>query len=226
MRLRVKFKKCGPVRFASHRDVVRIIQRGVAAAEVPVSYTQGYHPHMRMSFGPPLKTGWEGFDEYLDIHFDRSVANVEDRCNPFMPNGLKFVACSGVLEGVPKLANDISAATYEIRVRAEEVRIGRELSAERFEQMTREIESRFTGEDGDGPRLTAVSAHLEGDDVRIGYTSTMHSGRVVQPQEVLDEFGFAADLPTPVRVTRTAQFVVRNGEYLSPLNEGVLQGTT
>ena len=221
----MKFEKCGSVRFASHRDVVRIIQRVVAAAEMPVSYTQGYHPHMRMSFGPPLKTGWEGFDEYLDIHVDKTVTQVEDRCNPIMPNGLRFVACSEVLEGVPKLANDISAANYEIRVRKQEVGIGRELSTERFEQTTREIESRFAGEDGHRPRVTAVSAHLEGDDVLIGYTSTMHGGKVVQPQELLDEFGFAADLPTPARVARKAQFVARNGNYFSPLNEAILQGT-
>jgi radical SAM-linked protein len=221
----VQFEKRGPVRFASHKDVVRIIQRGIAAAGIPVSYTQGYHPHMRMSFGPPLKTGWEGFDEYLDIQFDSPVGDVDELCNSFMPNGLRFVGCSEVGEGTPKLANDISAASYEIRVRMDELGVGAKWSADRLTQTTAEIESRLEHQREDEPRLVAVSAGTQGDDLRIEYTSTMHCGRVVPPQEVLEAFGITAELPTPLRVARSAQFVARNGEYLSPMNEAVIQGT-
>ena len=228
MRLRVKFEKRGPVRFASHKDVVRIIQRGVAAAGIPVSYTQGYHPHMRMSFGPPLKTGWEGFDEYLDIYFDTPVDSVAERCNAFMPSGLKFMECSEVVDGTPKLANDISAARYEVRVRVDELGIEGNWGADELARQKVEIESRF-GEEGDAgdasPRIVAVSVETDGDDLRLEYTSTMRSGRVVPPQDVVEAFGAPVDLPTPVRVARSAQFVARNGELLSPLNETVIQGT-
>jgi radical SAM-linked protein len=228
MRIRVKFEKRGPVRFASHKDVVRIIQRGVAAAGIPVSYSQGYHPHMRMSFGPPLKTGWEGYDEYLDIHFDAPVEGLAERCNSFMPSGLRFMVCSEVIDGTPKLANDISAARYEVRVRADELGVKRKWGAEELARTKVEIESRFReardGGDPD-PRVVAASVETDGDDLRIEYTSTMCSGRVVAPQDVAEALGAIAELPTPVRVARSEQFVARNGEYLSPLNEAIIQGT-
>jgi radical SAM-linked protein len=224
----VNFQKRGPVRFASHRDVVRIIQRSVAAAGIPVSFSRGYHPHMRMSFGPPLKTGWEGYDEYLDIHVESPVERLAERCNAFTPEGLSVVGCAEAGPAAPKLANDVSAASYEVRIRCDELE---ELAGAEVEALLRrkeEIMRRLGGDpkfDEHTPRVVSVFAETGGGDLRIGYTSTMHSGRVVAPQRVVATFVDADDLPTPVRVARTAQYVTRNGEYLSPLDEGVLQGT-
>lgn len=229
MRFRVKFEKRGPIRFTSHRDVVRIVQRSIAAAEIPVSFSQGYHPHMRMSFGPPLKTGWEGHDEYLDIQVEESVDNLAERCNAFTPEGLNLVACAEVAAVAPKLANDISAASYEARIRRDELEkaVGPDVYADALRQDKNEIKRRFGGEDDSEdqkPRVVSVSIETAGDDLRIEYTSTMRSGRVVPPQELAAALGDPGDLSTPVRVARTAQYVTRNGEYLSPLNEGVVQG--
>ena len=76
MKLRIQFQKVGPVRFTSHKDTIRMFQRCFAACGIPVSYSEGFHPHMRMSFAPPLKTGWEGFEEYLDIQVEGPVGGV------------------------------------------------------------------------------------------------------------------------------------------------------
>lgn len=228
MILRVNFEKRGPVRFASHRDVVRIIQRGIAAAGIPVSFSQGFHPHMRMSFGPPLKTGWEGFDEYLDIHFEETVESLAERCNAFMPEGLRFMASAELVAGVPKLANDISAASYEVRVRVDELGDAANQGADEWARNTEEIVSRLGTEGAAGessPGIVAVSLETRGEDLRIDYTSTMRSGRVVPPQDVVATFDDSADLPTPPRVARSAQYVARNGELLSPMSETVIQGT-
>jgi radical SAM-linked protein len=227
MRVRIKFEKRGPVRFTSHRNVIRIMQRGMAAAGVPVSFTRGYHPHMRMSFGPPLKTGWEGFDEYLDVHIDGSVDDLARRVNAFLPQGLRLIAFSPVVTHVPKLANDISAARFEVRVRAQELAgwmgPGRGGTAGFEEQ----IESHFGGrsEAGDSqPRVVWVSVENGADDLRIEYTSTVRSGRVVAPKDVVAILGDPDTLATPPRVARKAQYVARDGEYISPINEAVIQG--
>jgi len=228
VRYRIKFEKRGSVRFTSHRDVVRIVQRSIAAAGIPVAYSQGYHPHMRMSFGPPLKTGWDGFDEYMDVHLEEPVASLPDLCNAFLPEGLHVLACSGVADGVPKLANDICAASYHVRVRREDLEAGGESGATALARINEQVKARFDGSDdtaGDVPRVIDVSAQTDGDDLSIEYTSTMHSGRVVVPLELAAEYGGTGELATPLRVARSAQFVMRSGEYLSPLDQAVLQGT-
>jgi radical SAM-linked protein len=229
MRLRVKFEKRSPLSFSSHRDVVRIVQRAIAAADVPIAFSNGFHPHMRMSFGPPLKTGWEGFDEYLDVQFETPVESFYERCNEFLPEGLRFLASSEVVSGAPKLANDISAASYQVRVRLDELESTANLDADSLARQSQETVSRLGG-NGDAGELTphvfTVTARTSGDHLDIEYTTGMCSGRVVSPQEVLDVFVQTVDLPTPAKVTRTVQYVARNGEYLSPLNEEVIQGIT
>jgi len=67
VKIRIQFEKLGTVRFTSHKDVVRMFERALGAAGVPVAWSEGFHPHMRMSFGPPLRTGWESHEEFMDI---------------------------------------------------------------------------------------------------------------------------------------------------------------
>ena len=54
MKLRIKFKKYGPVRFIGHLDVMRFFQKANRRAELDVAYTGGFSPHQIMSFAAPL----------------------------------------------------------------------------------------------------------------------------------------------------------------------------
>jgi radical SAM-linked protein len=228
MKIRVRFVKRDAVRFSSHKDVVRAFQRGFAAAGIPVSYSRGYHPHMRMSFGPPLKTGWEGLDEYMDVQIDEPVAKFESKCNRFLPDGLAVLGSAPLAEGIPKLANDICAATYQVRFNAVEgagVRTDPDevLNRTRFSKQSSADPAAKTG--GDGPRITGIEIARDDSDVRIEYTSTMLSGRVVAPRDVLAVVAGAPEaLEAPGKVTRTRQYVARDGVYVSPLSREVTQG--
>lgn len=71
MEVRVRYAKVGKVRFLSHRDLARILERAVRRAGLPVAYSQGYSPRARLHFGLALSTGYESLAEYLDIDLDR-----------------------------------------------------------------------------------------------------------------------------------------------------------
>jgi radical SAM-linked protein len=236
MRLRVKFEKRGAIRFCSHKDVVRIFQRCFAARGIPVSYSTGFRPHMRMSFAPPLKTGWEGCDEYMDIITDGPAGDLARTCNDFLPDGLRVVQVGDLAAEVPKLANDIRAARMSVRVHkadipqtdsspAGEAGFGAVLTKYRDD-----ITRRFTGyggSDGTNGKLPEIIAvHIEDGDetICIEYTSTMLSGKIVGPDRlVAAAIGDPAAFRFPLRVTRRAQYVVRNGEHLSPISQGVIR---
>jgi hypothetical protein len=115
-RQRIRYEKRGPIRFTSHRDLLRIFRRCFATASVPVGFSQGFNPHPKMSFGPSLRTGWEGLDEYLDVMLDSPMGDLADRCNAVLPDGLRVLDTGRVDETVRKLAADVVAARYEIRV--------------------------------------------------------------------------------------------------------------
>lgn len=114
LRVRLRFEKRGPMRFTSHRDLMRIFRRAIAAAEIPVSFSQGFNPHPRFSFGPSLRTGWEGLDEYMDVLLDAPADDLADRCNLRLPDGLRILETGVVRDGVPKLGADVGAARYEV----------------------------------------------------------------------------------------------------------------
>lgn len=184
---------------------------------------------MRMSFGPPLKTGWEGYDEYMDVLLDNSDDAFADRSNACFPDGLRVRECAEVVDGVPKLAIDIRAANYEIRVRRDDLSDSNRCDGESLARTEKYLFNKFAGtDDADGklPEITGVTIQNAGDHICVGYTSTVLSGRVVAPHDVVAAaFGEPEAFRVPIRVARTAQFVVRNGEYVSPLSRGVVQET-
>ena len=80
MRLRVRFSKIGKIRFIGHRDVARVTERAVRKVGLPVAYSEGFSPRMKLSFGLALPTGYESDAEYVELPLiagavrDRSVA--------------------------------------------------------------------------------------------------------------------------------------------------------
>ncbi|HOX36989.1 MAG TPA: TIGR03936 family radical SAM-associated protein [Candidatus Brocadiia bacterium] len=66
-RIRIRFSKRGVARFISHHDLMRLFKRAVRRAELPVRMSQGFNPQPRIAFPAPLKLGWEGENEVVDL---------------------------------------------------------------------------------------------------------------------------------------------------------------
>lgn len=156
LRERFRYEKRGPMRFVSHRDLMRIFRRCFAAAEIPACFSQGFNPHPRFSFGPSLRTGWEGLDEYLDVLLDSPVEDLPGRCNRFIPDGLRVLETGSVGQAVPKLAADVTGARYEIFLDRADV-------FDRRPDLERPLLNDSSGETGGGgpPRPGSVLDHLE-----------------------------------------------------------------
>jgi radical SAM-linked protein len=93
-RLRVRYAKRGRLRFTSHRDVSRAVERAVFRARVPMAYSSGFHPHPRISYAGASPTGAASEAEYLELA-------LAERCEPdevrraldeSLPDGLDLVA--------------------------------------------------------------------------------------------------------------------------------------
>lgn len=74
MKARIKFSKCGSMRFIGHLDVMRYFQKAFRRAHIQVSYSQGFSPHQLMSFSSPLGIGLSSDAEYMDLTLDASDA--------------------------------------------------------------------------------------------------------------------------------------------------------
>ncbi len=88
---RIVFEKTGRLKFISHLDLLRTMQRILARAETPVDYSQGFNPHPLMVFALPLSVGMESVCELLDIRTTRAIdcEKEKDAINGTLPEGLR-----------------------------------------------------------------------------------------------------------------------------------------
>lgn len=77
MKKRVFFDKYDDMKFISHLDLLRFFERLFNKAEIPVKYSQGFHPRPKMSFGSPISLGTEAFDEMMDFELEYPISNEE-----------------------------------------------------------------------------------------------------------------------------------------------------
>lgn len=125
MKVRVKFRKYGPIRFIGHLDVMRFFQKCIRRAELDIAYSAGFSPHQIMSFAAPLGVGLESNGEYMDIELT-TVTNSSDmmeRLNAASVPGIEIISMKELPEGAGNAMASVAAAGYTIRFRE-----GRELS--------------------------------------------------------------------------------------------------
>lgn len=90
MRMRVQYAKRGRLRFTSHRDVSRAVERAIFRAQVPMAYSSGFHPHPRISYAGASPTGAASEAEYLELALAEECApdEVRRRFDEALPDGI------------------------------------------------------------------------------------------------------------------------------------------
>ncbi|MBD3166815.1 TIGR03960 family B12-binding radical SAM protein [bacterium] len=89
---RLQYARHEEQRWTGHLDMVRTWDRLLRRADVPVSYSQGFNPHMRISFGPPLPVGMVSREEYIDMDLSEDLSGEElrQRLEPHLPPGIEI----------------------------------------------------------------------------------------------------------------------------------------
>jgi radical SAM family uncharacterized protein/radical SAM-linked protein len=113
---RVRFSKTGILRHLGHQELMTSILRALRRASIAVSYSTGFHPHPRISFGPALAAGIEGLNEYFDIETPVFINSHDflSRLNSTLPEGLEAHNADAVPINTRSLNECISGYEYEI----------------------------------------------------------------------------------------------------------------
>ena len=116
VRLRIRFSKLGKIRWTSHRDVARMWERAFRRVQLPLSYSEGFSPRPRVSFGLALPTGHESVAEYLDVELtDTSgidLPTLASRLSGALPAGVDASAVAVLEPGSPSLQEDVISCTW------------------------------------------------------------------------------------------------------------------
>jgi radical SAM-linked protein len=221
--IRIRFEKKDDIKFISHLDMMNCFQRAVRRADLEAEYSHGFNPQMHMVFSTPLSLGFASEAEYADLSFtiDYEAAYVMQKLNEATPEGINITG-AGVREGKVNIMADIASAEYEFRysggIAAEEaakaVVESKKLTTEKVRKgRTRIVDVR--------PLIFDIKAK----DDKIGMLVKAGNSGNLNPRILVEAIAWNLD-PDAVgdMYRRTAQYVQRDGEMLTPLDEEVLRG--
>jgi len=122
-RLRVTFAKGEFLRWISHLDLVRLWERVLRRAGIPVAYTRGYNPQMRIQFAAALPTGSFGRAELFDVWLEKPMSpeTFAALIRPQLPSGVELIDVREVDLREPSLQSQVRAAEWRVAVEATEV---------------------------------------------------------------------------------------------------------
>lgn len=118
MRIIAKFTKGEQVKYISHLDVLRLFQRAIIRTDITPAYSQGFNPHILISFANALAVGVLSKAEYLECVLAQEVLPEDfvNRLNSVLPKGIRITAAKGVDNSFPALMAIAEKADYRIEL--------------------------------------------------------------------------------------------------------------
>lgn len=112
MRYRLRFRKQGDLRWISHRDLVRVVERMMRRAGLELRMSAGFHPKPKLTFPSALAVGIAACAEVLEFELVAPLepAEIERRLNQQAPRGLEVFAVQTLAAGQRKA--QVQALTY------------------------------------------------------------------------------------------------------------------
>ncbi len=119
MRMIAVFEKSERLRHIGHLDIQRFVQRGLRRSELPVAYSNGFNPHILVTFASALSTGACGKREIMDVTLSSEVSEGEflAKMNRAMPPDMQLSEARRVDDRHPALMASVRAAVYDLLIR-------------------------------------------------------------------------------------------------------------
>ncbi len=119
MKIRIKFRKYGVMKFIGHLDMMRYFQKAMRRAEIDICYSEGFSPHQIMSFAAPLGVGITSDGEYFDIEagHSQSTACAIKMLNDTMVEGVEITGYVRLPDHAKPAMSVVAAADYTLSFR-------------------------------------------------------------------------------------------------------------
>lgn len=94
-KLRISYTQTGRAIWISHLDMMRMLQRAMNRADIPIRYSEGFNPHAQISILLPLSVGTESLCQLADIRVRRDVdiSALPLQLTKVMPEGIVVTNC-------------------------------------------------------------------------------------------------------------------------------------
>ena len=223
MRMLAVFEKGERIRHIGHLDIQRSVQRGLRRSGLPVAYSQGFNPHILITFASALSTGACGKREIMDVTMAEETDEQEflTRMNSAMPPEMQLKEARAVDSKHPSLMGMVRAAVYDLTIRNEETgkllisAIPAMMEKERIPAM-RKTKTKLTEVD-----IKPLILSISGEENHIRATLILNERESCKPQMLLDALKETAGITEEVRMLVTREGLLGEDENgaLTPLEK-------
>lgn len=240
--IRSRFYKKDHMVFISHLDLIRVFERAIRRANIPVSYTKGFNPRPIMAFATALGIGVASEGEYIDIQVSEDIDSnlFMDRLNKVLPDGLKIIKSVTIDSKAPSLMSIIDSSIYLVKLKISNLpdKLHVTQCIEDFLNKETIIETRERkqrrGRRNRGAQVREINIRplikglelvsLIDDEAILKIHLSTGSKENLKPEIVVEKLHDLTDLPIQLedtRIHRLDLFVNKNDKLMTPLDEDV-----
>ncbi len=212
MRMIAEFCKEGEARYISHLDLMRVVQRSLRRASLPVDYSQGFNPHALLSFATAVPVGCSSACEIMDVKLNNDVLPDDfcDAINRALPAGMRVLRALCAKDEAPAPMAAVQAARYTIALCglwADAVRdflaADQRLAMKKSKKGMREVDIR--------PMVYELSAEEKNGETELACILRHDSALALKPSLLVEALGTQGE-----QAHRTA-LLIKRGEAWAPL---------
>lgn len=219
MKIRVKFSKSGYVTYVGHLDTMRMFQRAIKVAKLPIAYSQGFNPHSLVYFAMPLAVGVSSEGEYMEMVLKEDVAleTVRERLAAVMVPGISLIDVYQIDDKTDSLMRLVGAADYSILLSLPE---DPEITAEQLSKKLEESSELIVmkkGKKGIAPvdiKPLILDAHISGEGSQIKLDLKVFAGSSKNLNPELLVKALVEDKPYEMKLVRKELYTEGENELI------------
>lgn len=222
---RIRFSKENNLKYLSHLEIIKTVERAIRRGGLTMMYSEGFHPHPKLSFGPALAVGISSSDEYLDLELvnDYEPEHLKNELNRVLPQGLRIMAVKKITAHHPlkSLNAVINRAAYKVEVKVSpEMFEGIKSQLDQFLAAT-EIQIERVTKEGQKvvnirPWLHNLSTEKINDNIlAVHIIGEIGSGGHLRPEDIIHELTPPIEI---LSIARVGLWHEEQGQIIKPMD--------
>lgn len=227
-RLFLSISKGEELRFLGHLDLLRTVERAVIRSGIPVAFSEGFNPHMKLAFDAALAVGVTVDPLYMEIKLEEEITTeeVKAKLTPQLPRGIVIHDIKEAEEGSGKLVTFLTEDVYEMEgPLAEDGDVDHVAeNINKFNALPSFIYERVTPKkvrqmDVKPMIIQPMEVRIEGDRAYLRFSLVRSQNGTVQPKDVWKLLAESFHLPwTPGEFicSRTGAYRIEGNQRITP----------
>ena len=230
MKLRLRVTKEEPVRYISHLDYARTIEKVLRRANVPVAYSEGFNPHVKVAYASALAVGITSDAEYLDLDLKENskpydVTSLLDAFTLQLPKGISLMGFTAHEMKTEALMAVVNLASYEVSfLLTESASLGEKAVSSFLKEQSIDW-VRVTPKSSRQVDIRSFIQSLEfaskGKKGLLKFSIKITPQGSVKPQELITVLAKKFAMPICIEdalIHRTGLYIEKNGNKMTPLD--------